>query len=106
MNQAALVLELRNHLGQRERHGRTGKRRSSVTSQQDDIGRPVITTDTDNGKAFSTIDAYTPLGDLGSQTFGSARPDHRHENVPAHRPRRLGHHHHPPRPDHHRRYLH
>ena len=46
--------------------------RWSAVNQQDDIGRPVINTDTDNGKTFSTIDGYTPLGDLQREIFGSA----------------------------------
>ena len=45
---------------------------SSTINQQDDMGRPVITTDSDNGKTLSTIDGYTPLGDLQREIFGSA----------------------------------
>lgn len=44
----------------------------STVAQQDDQGRPVITVDTDNGKTFTTADAYTSVGDLQSETFGSA----------------------------------
>ena len=44
----------------------------SVVTQQDDLGRPVVTSNTDNGKTFTTTDAYTTLGDLQSETFSSA----------------------------------
>ena len=44
----------------------------STVNTEDDLGRPVATSNTDNGKTFTTTDAYTPLGDLQSETFGSA----------------------------------
>jgi YD repeat-containing protein len=45
---------------------------SSTVLQEDDQGRAVVTLDTNNGKTFTTTDAYTSLGDLQSETFGSA----------------------------------
>jgi RHS repeat-associated protein len=44
----------------------------SVVAQQDDQGRAIATVDTDNGQTYTETDAYTSLGDLQSETFGSA----------------------------------
>jgi len=44
----------------------------SVVAQQDDQGRAIATVDTDNGQTYTETDAYTSIGDLQSETFGSA----------------------------------
>jgi YD repeat-containing protein len=52
--------------------GNTSANVESKVIQQNDLFVPKITQDTDNGQTFDTTDAFTPQGDLQSESFGSA----------------------------------